>query len=299
MPNHSGYEKCERGSFISALVNAVLFLFKIFAGIVGHSNAMIADAFDTLGDVMTSTGMIVGFRIAKQPPDDHHPYGHGRAESIIAKLLAIFLLLLGLKVAYNSLHAIYDGVMLSKTYTPGMIALVAAVVSIVGKLGLFQYLRALNNGLSSTSIMVYTWNILADVFSSLIAFIGIAGARMGMPLLDPIAAFILSLFIIKTGFEGFHRAYDELMDAAPSEEIMDRIREATLLSKSVKAIQGVKVRKMGLDLIIDMTIDVDKDISVEDGHKITEQITKNIMDKIPTAKEVFIHVEPFRGKRRI
>ncbi len=300
MPNHGGYEKCERGSFISALVNAGLFLFKIFAGIVGHSNAMIADAFDTLGDVMTSTGMIVGFRIAKQPPDDHHPYGHGRAESIIAKLLAIFLLLLGLKVAYNAVHAIHDGVVLSKTYTPGMIALVAAVVSIIGKLGLFQYLRVLNKGLSSTSIMVYTWNILSDVFSSLTAFIGIAGARfLNMPLLDPIAALILSMFIIRTGFEGFHKAYDELMDAAPSNEIMSGIKEAALLNRNVKAIKGVKVRKMGLDLIIDMTIEVDKDISVEDGHAITEHITKDIMNKIPAANEVFIHVEPFRGKRRI
>lgn len=299
MANYDRYEKGEKGSLISALVNAALFLFKIFAGIVGHSNAMIADAFDTLGDVMTSAGMIVGFRIAKQPPDDHHPYGHGRAESIIAKLLAVFLLLLGLKIAYNALVAIHDGVMLSKTYTPGTIALVAAVVSIIGKLGLFQYLRLLNKSLSSTSITVYSWNILSDVFSSLTAFIGIAGARMGMPLLDPIAAFILSFFVMRTGFVGFHKAYDELMDAAPSKEIVDGIREITLLNKSVKAIKGAKVRKMGLDLMIDMTIEVDKNMSVEAGHAITEHITKDIVNKIPSAKEVFIHVEPFKGKRHI
>lgn len=298
MSGRSGYEKCEKGSFVSALVNAGLFIFKIFAGILGHSNAMIADALDTLGDVMTGTGMIVGFRIAKQPPDDHHPYGHGRAESIIAKLLAIFLLLLGLKVAYSAIHAIYDGIMLSKTYTPGMIALVAAVVSIIGKLGLFQYLRALNKGLESTSIMVYSWNILSDVFSSLTAFIGIAGARMGMPLLDPIAAFILSMFIIKTGFEGFHKAYDELMDAAPSKEIMEGIKSAVKINKNVKAIKDIKVRKMGLDLMIDMTLDMDKDISVEQSHAITDHITKDIMNKISAAKEVFIHVEPFRTRRK-
>lgn len=299
MANHGGYEKGEKGSFISALVNAALFLFKIFAGIVGHSNAMIADAFDTLGDVMTSTGMIVGFKIAKQPPDDHHPYGHGRAESIIAKLLAIFLLLLGLKVASNSIHAIYDGVMLSKTYTPGMIALAAAIVSIIGKLGLFRYLKILNKDLASTSITVYSWNILSDVFSSLTAFIGIAGARLGMPLLDPIAAFILSLFIIRTGFVGFHKAYDELMDAAPPEEIMSGIKQTVRLNKNVMAIKDIKVRKMGIDLMIDMTIDVDRDISVEQSHAITDRIAKDIRNKIPAAKEVFIHVEPFRKKRRL
>ncbi len=293
MSNHLRYERGEKGSLVSALANAALFTFKIFAGIVGHSNAMIADAFDTLGDVITGSGMLVGFKIAKQPPDAHHPYGHGRAESIIAKLLAVFLLLLGLKVAGNSIHAIYDGVMLSKTYTPGKIAMIAAIVSILGKLGLFQYLRTLNRDLSSTSIMVYSWNILSDVFSSLTALIGISGARMGFPLLDPIAAFILSLFIIRTGFEGFHKAYDELMDAAPPKEIMDGIKEAAILNKSVKAIEAVKVRKMGLDLMIDMTIAVDKDISVEYGHAITEQITRDILAKIPAVKEVFIHVEPF------
>jgi len=297
MSNHLKYEKGEKGSFISMLVNAALFIFKFFAGVVGRSNAMIADAFDTLGDVMTSTGMIVGFKIAKQPPDDHHPYGHGRAESIIAKLLAIFLLLLGLKVAYNSAHAIYDAIALSKTYTPGKIAMIAAIVSIIGKLGLFQYLRILNKDLSSTSIAVYSWNIATDVFSSLTALIGIAGARMGMPLLDPIAAFILSMFIIKTGFEAFHRAYDELMDAAPSKEVMSDIKEAVRLNKNVKAIKDIKVRKMGLDLMIDMTIDLDKNISVEQSHAITDHITKDILRKIPAAKEVLIHVEPFKGRR--
>jgi cation diffusion facilitator family transporter len=279
------------------LVNAALFIFKFFAGVIGNSNAMIADAFDTLGDVMTSTGMIIGFRIAKQPPDDHHPYGHGRAESIIAKLLAIFLILLGVKVAYNSIHAIYDGVMLSKTYVPGVIAMVAAVVSIVGKLGLFQYLRILNKDIASTSIAVYSWNIATDIFSSLTALVGIAGARMGIPLLDPIAAFILSLFIMKTGFEAFHKAYDELMDAAPSKEMMDSISEAAWHNKSVRAIKDIKVRKMGLDFMIDLKVDMDKNITVEESHAITDHITKDILQRIPAVTEVFIHVEPYKGEK--
>ena len=297
MSHNSRYEEGEKGSFVSALTNGALFVFKMFAGIVGNSNAMIADALDTLGDVMTSTGMVVGFKIAKQPPDDHHPYGHGRAESIIAKLLSIFLLLLGLKVAYSSIIAIHDALALGKTYVPHQIAMVAAIVSVIVKLSLFQYLRGLNRTLASTSIAVYSWNIASDVFSSFVALIGIAGARLGMPLLDPIAALILSIFIIRIGLEAFHRAYDELMDAAPSKEVMDAIRKTTLLNKKVKAIKDVKVRKMGLELMIDMTIDVDRNISVEESHRITDQVIKDILNKIPTAKEVLIHVEPFRGKK--
>lgn len=297
MSPNIGYEKGEKGSLVSALTNSVLFAFKMFAGIVGNSNAMIADALDTLGDVITSTGMIVGFKIAKQPPDTHHPYGHGRVESIIAKLLAIFLLFLGIKVAYNSVAAIHDGLALGKTYVPQQIAMAAAVVSIIVKLGLFQYLRALNRTLASTSIAVYSWNIASDIFSSAIALIGIAGARLGMPLLDPIAALILSVFIIKIGLDAFHRAYDELMDAAPSKEVMDAIEEAALLNKNVRAIKDIKVRKMGLELMVDMTIDLDSGISIEKGHAITDHVTKCIMDKIPAAKEVLIHVEPFKEKK--
>jgi len=291
MPDNTGYEKGEKGSIVSAVTNALLFLFKISAGIIGHSNAMIADAIDTFGDVITGTGMVVGFKIAKQPADDHHPYGHGRAESIIAKLLAIFLIILGIKIAYDSVHKM----IFHKTYIPGMIALVAAVISIVTKFGLYQYLQVLGKKISSTSITIYSWNIASDVFSSFAALIGIGSAMLDSRLrfMDPLAALVISIFVIRAGFEAFHRAYDELMDAAPSESVINEIKRITLVDKNVKAIKDIKVRKMGLDLMIDMTIDLDKDISVEKGHAITDHITKNILRKTPTAKEVFIHVEPF------
>ncbi len=295
MPRLEPYSAAERGSVISLLVNGVLFLFKITAGIVGNSNAMIADALDTLGDAMTSGGMFVGFRIAKRPPDADHPYGHGKAESIIAKLLAIFLIALGVKVAYNSIHVI---IISHKTYIPGRIALIAAMVSIVVKLGLFHYTSLLGKKISSTAMIVYSWNLAADALSSSIALIGIAFARgifgIQFLLMDPIAAFILSIFVMKTGFEGFHRAYDELMDGAPEKTVIDGIRKITLLNKGVKAIKDIKVRKMGLDLMIDMTIEVDKNLTVEKGHLITDNIRGDILKRIQTAKEVFIHVEPYR-----
>jgi len=290
MAPHEGYANAEKGSVISLVVNALLFVFKIFAGVVGHSNAMIADALDTLGDAMTSTGMLVGFRIAKRPADKDHPYGHGKAESIIAKLLAIFLIALGVKVAYSSVHAMVS----HQLYVPGRIALVAAIVSIIVKLGLFQYTNLLGKKISSTAMTVYSWNIASDVFSSFAAFVGIAGARLGFPLADPIAAFILSLLVMRAGFVGFHRAYDELMDGAPPDAVIDGIREITCANTSVRKINDIKVRKMGLDLIIDMTIAVDGKMSVEKGHVITDEVRAAILNKISTAKEVFIHVEPDR-----
>lgn len=289
MPDHVGYRSAERGSFVSIIVNGALFVFKIFAGIAGNSNAMIADALDTLGDAMTSTGMLVGYKIAKRPADAGHPYGHGKAESIIAKLLAIFLIALGAQMAFRSAHVFVSHTL----YVPGRIALIAAIVSIIVKIGLFQYTNVLGRKISSTAMTVYSWNIASDVFSSAAAFIGIAGARMGWPLLDPIAAFILSLLVIRTGFEGFHRAYDELMDGAPAQATIDGIRQIALAHPDVKAVNDVKVRKMGLDLIIDMTIAVRKDMTVEKAHRVTDAVRDDIMKKVSTAKEVFIHVEPF------
>jgi len=290
MAKNERYADAERGSVISLAVNGVLFVFKIFAGIVGHSNAMIADALDTLGDTMTSTGMIVGFRIARKPPDSDHPYGHGKAESIIAKLLAIFLIALGMKVAYNSVHVmIYH-----RFYVPGRIALIAAIVSIIVKFALFQYTNLLGKKISSTAMTVFSWNLATDVFSSFAALIGIAGARMGFPMADPIAAFILSLFVMRAGFEGFHRAYDELMDGAPPKAVIEGIKRVARTNKKVKRIKDVKVRKMGLDFVIDMTIEVKKDMTVEEGHLVTDEVKKAILDKISTAKEVFIHVEPHK-----
>jgi len=288
--NGGAYRDAEKGSVVSIAVNGVLFLFKIFAGVVGHSNAMIADALDTLGDAMTSAGMLIGFKIAKKPADRDHPYGHGKAESIIAKLLAIFLIALGVKVGYNSIHVI---VVSHQTYVPGKIALVAAIVSIAVKLGLFQYTNVLGKKISSTAMTVYSWNIASDAFSSLVALIGIAGARHGFPMLDPLAAFLLSLLVIRTGVLGFHRAYDELMDGAPPESVIAGIRVIAMTNNSVKAIKDIKVRKMGLELMIDMTIEVDKDMKVEKGHLITDAIRGDIMAKISNAREVFIHVEPF------
>jgi len=288
-PN-DGYKAAEKGSIVSIFTNGLLFIFKIFAGVVGHSNAMIADAIDTLGDTMTSTGMLVGYKIAARPPDAEHPYGHGKAESIIAKLLAIFLIALGLKVAYNSVHVLLVS---HQSYIPGRIALIAAIVSIIVKLALFRYTSLIGKKTSSTSMTLYSWNLASDAFSSLVALIGIAGARFGYTAMDPIAALVLSVFVIKTGVQGFHRAYDELMDGAPEDSVIEGIRGIAKANLSVRAVKDVKVRKMGLDLMVDMVIEVEKSISVEKGHAITDIVRKDIMKKMPSAREVFIHVEPY------
>jgi cation diffusion facilitator family transporter len=251
---------------------------------------MIAYALHTASDLFTSIGVLVGFKIAKQPPDAHHPYGHGKAESIMAKLVSLALILWGGKVAYDALRVI----ILQDLMVPHRIALWAAIISILVKEGLFQYTYHVGKKISSTSLMADAWHHRTDALSSIAALIGIAGARMGIPVLDPIAALIVAVFVIRIGFSSFHKAYDELMDASLPKDFMDKLHALACEVEGVKAIKNIKARKLGIDILIDMTIDVECKMSVEEAHNITAKIRRNILTRVPNTREVLIHVEPYK-----
>jgi len=287
------YEKGERGALTGILVNLGLFFLKAFAGVFGASHAMIADALHTASDLLTSIGVFVGFRIAKQPADAHHPYGHGRAESVMAKLVALTLIIMGAKVAYDAIRVM----IFQELLVPHMIALWAAIISILVKEALFQYTHFIGKKISSTSLMADAWHHRTDAFSSVAALIGIGGARLGIPILDPIAALVVAALVIKIGFSTFHKAYDELMDASLPDSVMEEIRSLTRDVEGVKRIRNIKARKLGIDMFVDMTIEVDPAMRVEDAHDITVRIKRNIFAKLINAKDVLIHVEPHKKDR--
>jgi len=289
-PHHDHYKEGEQGALVGIFINLGLFFFKAFAGIFGASHAMISDALHTASDFFTSVGVLVGFKIAKQPADKDHPYGHGRAESIMAKLVALALIIMGIKVAYDAMRVIVIG----DLATPHMVALWAAVVSIVIKEGLFQYTHRIGKKISSTSLMADAWHHRTDALSSVAALIGIGGARMGVPILDPIAALIVAALVIKVGFFAFHKAYDELMDGTLPEDVMKDINRLASEVKGTRRIKNVKARKLGIDIFIDMTIDVDPQMSVLDAHNITAEIRSSLFANLCNVKDVLIHVEPYK-----
>lgn len=284
------YKKGEHGALVGIFINLGLFFFKGFAGIYGASHAMVADALHTASDLLTSVGVLIGFKLAKQPADDHHPYGHGRAESIMAKLVALTLIIMGAKVAYDAIRVIVS----QDFVTPHKIALWAAVISIFVKEFLFQYTHYIGKKISSTSLMADAWHHRTDALSSVAALIGIGGARMGILILDPIAALVVAAFVIKIGFSTFHKAYDELMDASLPESVMDEIHGLSCEVEGVKRIENIKARKLGIDIFIDMTIEVEPGMSVEEAHKITARIRRNLFTKLTNTKDVMIHVEPYK-----
>lgn len=286
----TNYHKGERGALITILTNALLFAIKLFAGIFGRSHAMLADALHTSSDLVTTLIVLVGFRIGRQPPDPHHPYGHGKAESIAAKLVAIILIIFGFWIGLNALRAIFK----RELFVPHFVALWAAVISIFTKEVLFQYTFRLGRKIGSTSLTADAWHHRSDALSSGAALAGIAGARAGFPYLDPVAGIVVAAVVIKIGFRFFHRAYDELMDAALGERIMNRIRTQAFKVKGVKLLANLKARKMGMEIFVDMTIKVAKNKSVEEGHTIAERVKDSILLHIPNVKEVLVHVEPYK-----
>ncbi|MFC1570515.1 cation diffusion facilitator family transporter [Candidatus Omnitrophota bacterium] len=282
------YKVGERGAWLGIFSNIILFVVKLFAGIVGRSQAMIADAFHTASDALTSIGVFVGFKIAERPADAHHPFGHGRAESIMAKIVSIVLIFVGLGIAINSGKILISG----ELHEPGSIALVVAVISIIVKEITYRLVIKASKEIDSASLKADAYHHRSDVLSSVAALVGIAGAKMGHMFMDPLAGIIVAGFIIKIGVESFHKAYDELMDAAPPEVLKKNIEKAILGVGGVKEVKRIMVRKTGIELFIEVIIGVDGDITVNEGHSITVRTEEAVEKDIMNVRDVLVHVEP-------
>ncbi len=285
------YKIGEKSVFFIILVNTALFVIKFLSGVFGRSQALIADSFHTASDVLTSLAVLFGFKYASTPPDSHHPYGHGKAESIAAKIVSLILIVLGFKILYDSSRLI----ILQEFHRPHQIALWAVTLSIVVKEIQFRYALRCGKKIQSSSLIADAWHHRSDVFSSIAALIGILGARLGMEILDPAAGIIVGICIVKIGFDIFHTAFDELLDSALAKEITDRITGLALETAGVKKVAVLKARKLGLDIFVDMTIELDKDMTVEEAHLITAKVRRTVLKNLSNAKDILIHVEPYRG----
>ncbi|MDD4957565.1 MAG: cation diffusion facilitator family transporter [Candidatus Omnitrophica bacterium] len=282
------YEHGTRASWVGIISNILLFCVKLFAGIAGRSQAMVADAFHTLSDLLTSIAVLVGFNIASKPPDEHHPFGHGRAESIAAKIVSLILIVTGVGIAVSGVHVIID----KDFHDPGWIALIAAVFSIVIKEISFRYVIKVSREIRSTSLEADAYHHRSDALSSIAAFIGIAGAKMGYTYLDPLAAIVVAGFIIKNGADVFHKAYDELMDAAPPDDLMREIEAVIRSVNGVEHIDYLGVRKTGIEFFISVTVCVDGSKTVLESHEITMLVEEAVRRKLHNVKDITIHVEP-------
>ena len=276
-------------SMVTIFTNVVLALFKIIAGILGHSSAMLADGVHTLSDVLTTIIVVIGLKVSSKEADEEHPYGHEKYESVFAKILSILLLLTGVYIGYEAIKILISG----EFNEPGRIALVAALVSIGVNEIMYWYTIKTAKKIGSISMEADAWHHRSDAFSSIGTFVGILGARMGVPALDPIAGIIVSVFVIKVGVDLYLKSVRELVDESADDKTIKRIIEKTNSVKGVRGIKNLKTRIFGNKIYVDIEILVDAFITVKKGHDISEKVHDKLELEIDDIKHCMVHIEPF------
>lgn len=276
-----------RVSLLSIAANTGLAAFKLAAGIAANSTAMVSDSIHSFSDTISTVAVIIGLRIADAPPDTEHPYGHARAETVAAKLVALLLILTAVGVGYSALQILIAG----KAQIPGTLATIAAVVSIVVKEGMYRYTLQVGTRIKSNALIADAWHHRTDALSSITALVGIVGAQLGLPFLDPAAGLVVAAMILKVGLELYWQSVEELVDTAPGQEVLERIRRAAEGAPGVIAVNDLKARSHGPHVYVDLKICVDRTITVQKGHDIAHDAAGRVR-ALNEVKDVIIHVNP-------
>lgn len=280
-----------RVSAVTIVWNVILSIFKLIAGIVGHSGAMISDAVHSASDVFSTIIVILGINIASRQSDDDHQYGHDRLECVAAILLAVVLFATGIGIGIGGINKIITGTS-GKDEIPGMIALLAAVASILVKESMFWYTRSAAKKINSGALMADAWHHRSDALSSIGALIGIGGARLGFPVLDPIASVIICVFIVKAAYDIFKDAVDKMVDKSCDEETEEKMRQLIKEQTGVLKVDVLRTRLFGAKMYVDIEIAADGDITLREGHEIAQVVHDKVEEEFPLVKHCMVHVNP-------
>ena len=278
-------------SWVSILANVLLSLLKLLAGLLAHSGAMVSDAVHSCSDVFSTVVVMIGMRLSARDSDREHPYGHERLECVAAVILAVVLLITGLFIGYGGLQTIIQG-QSAELRVPGLAALAAALVSIAVKEGMFWYTRRYARALDSPALMADAGHHRSDAFSSVGALVGIAGARLGLPILDPLASVVICAFIVKAALDIFRDAMDKMVDHSCDEETEAAIRARILAHPDVRNLDRLLTRTFGNRIYIELEIAVDGRLSLVRAHEIAEQLHDDVEAAFPKVKHVMVHVNP-------
>lgn len=278
-------------SFITIVQNVLLSVFKLFAGIFAHSNAMISDAIHSASDVFSTIIVIIGVKLASKKSDKEHPYGHERLECVAAIVLSIVLLYTGIKIGSQAVKDIIGG-NYQNLQKPGMLALVAAVVSIVTKEIMYWYTRHYAKKIDSSALMADAWHHRSDALSSVGALVGIGGAMMGFPVMDSIASIVIFVFIAKAAYDIFKDAMDKMVDHSCDDETEKEMRDFVLAQKEVLSVDLLHTRIFGNKIYVDVEIGVNGSYTLRQAHEIAEEVHEGIEKNFPKVKHVMVHVNP-------
>lgn len=276
---------------ITIVINLFLSLFKLISGIMAHSSAMISDAIHSASDVFSSFVVIIGIHVSSKAPDKHHPYGHERMECVAAILLAMILCMTGLMIGKNALSSMLTG-NADQIVIPGALALSAAVISILVKEAMFWYTRHYAKKLDSGVLMADAWHHRSDTLSSIGSLIGIAGARLGYPVCDALASFIICCFIVKASYDIFKDAIDKMVDHCCDADTEEAIKQCVMKHKGVLSIDFFQTRVFGNKIYVDLEISADGQSTLNEAHQIAEEVHSSIESQFAKVKHIMIHVNP-------
>lgn len=279
-------------SIVSIAGNLILSAIKLVAGIVASSSAMISDAVHSASDVFSSFVVIIGVRISSKESDAEHPYGHERMECIAAIILATILALTGLGIGYFAFVKIFSG-HFDEIKVPGMLALWAAVISIVSKEAMYWYTRYYAKKLDSGALMADAWHHRSDALSSVGSLIGIGGAMLGFNVMDPIASVVICVFICKAAFDIYADGVNKMIDKACDKEFEDEIYNLVIKQEGVLGIDLLHTRMFGNRIYVDIEIVADGELRLRESHAIAERIHDLLEETYPKIKHIMVHVNPY------
>lgn len=283
------YQEVRKVTLVGSLVDFLLGVAKIIVGWLAHSQALIADGVHSLSDLATDFLVLYAAKHAHREADEDHPYGHGRIETLATVGLGIALIGVALGIGYDAMRRMNSPDLL---LNPGWIALGVAALSVFAKEAIYHYTRNAAKRLRSNMLMANAWHSRSDAISSIVVVIGVAGAMMGYPYLDSVAAIAVAVMISKIGFDLVRDSSKELIDTALEPKVTDAIRREVYNIDGVRALHMLRSRRSGGDALIDLHIQVDPRISVSEGHQIGDTVRRQLLDRIEEVTDVTVHIDP-------
>lgn len=285
---HDRYWQAKKVTLIGAFINALLGIIKLIGGFLYHSHALIADGIHSISDLITDVMVVFASKYGSISADDSHPYGHQRIETAATLLLSLLLILAGCGIAWDSL----DELLKSEHTIPNWLSIPIVCLSIIANEVLFHYTRHVGKRISSQLITANAWHHRSDAASSIVVLIGLIGSLAGLAYLDAIAAIIVSIMIIKMGWNYGWNSVKELVDTAVDAKLLSQIEQVIQSIDGVQRIHQLRSRFMGGDVLIDVHILVSPKISVSEGHYIAQHVHHTLVKQIDCVKDVIVHVDP-------
>ncbi|MDD4843965.1 MAG: cation diffusion facilitator family transporter [Anaerotignum sp.] len=278
-------------SINSLIVNVVLSIGKVLSGVIAGSGAMISDGIHSASDVFSTLIVMIGYKLSAKESDEHHQYGHERIECVAALLLAAILCATGIVIGYEGLQKIIHAEA-RNLGIPGLLALVAAIVSIIVKEGMYWYTRGAAKKVNSGALMADAWHHRSDAMSSVGSMVGIIGARLGYAICDPLASVIICVFIVKAAYDIFKDAIIKMLDTACDNETVEKMKAVILTQEGVIGVDQLQTRLFGARIYVDVEIVAKGDMTLSEAHNIAEQVHEAIEKNFEDVKHCMVHVNP-------